>query len=80
MKKEGKLFVHIFSWPQDGVLSVPALTSSIGKIYLMNNPGKALDYTMEDGKIQVSLLEGAPDEINSVVVVEVAGLPEAAVK
>jgi alpha-L-fucosidase len=80
MKKEGKLFVHIFSWPQNEVLSIPPLTSPIGKIYLMNNLGKALDYTMEDGKIQVSLLEGAPDEINSVVVVEVAGLPEAAVK
>jgi hypothetical protein len=46
----------------------------------MNDPGKALDYTIEDGEIQVSLPENAPDKINSVVVVELAGLPEAAVK
>lgn len=76
-RKDGKLFVHIFSWPHDWVLSVPSLTNSIGKIYLMNDPGKALDYTIEDGKIQVSLPENAPDEINSVVVVEVEGLPKA---
>lgn len=79
-KKEGKLFVHIFSWPREGVLSIPALTNPIGKIYLMNDLGKALDFTIEDGKIQVSLPENAPNEINSVVVVELAGLPEAAVK
>lgn len=36
-------------------------------------------YTNDEGKIQVSLPENAPNEINSVVVVELAGLPEAAV-
>ncbi len=54
-KNEGKLFVHVFNWPQEGVLSIPALTNSIAKIYLMNDPEKALDYTVEDGKIQVTL-------------------------
>lgn len=78
-KMEGKLFVHVFNWPRGEVLSIPALTNSISIIYLMDDPGKSLDYTIEDGKIQFSLPENAPDEINSVVVVELAGLPEAAV-
>ena len=78
-KKEGKLFVHIFSWPKNRILSIPALKNSIGKIYLIQNPGKALGYTIEDGKIKVSLPENAPNKINSVVVIEVEGLPEAAV-
>ena len=39
-KKEGKLFAHVFSWPQDEMLLIPALKNSIAKIYLMNKPGK----------------------------------------
>jgi len=78
-KKDGKLFAHIFSWPQNRILSIPAMKNSIGKIYLMKNPEKALGYTIEDGKIKVSLPENDPNKINSVVVVEVGGLPEAAV-
>ncbi|WP_319502161.1 alpha-L-fucosidase [uncultured Draconibacterium sp.] len=76
-KKEGKLFAHVFSWPQDGILSIPAIKNSIAKIYLMNDPGKTLDYSLEDGSIRISLPMNAPNDYDSVVVLEVAGLPEA---
>ncbi len=73
-RKEGNLFAHVFTWPKNGLLSVPALSNSIGKIYLMNDPQKALDYVIENRQIRISLPKNAPDLINSVVVIEVEGL------
>lgn len=69
-KKEGKLFAHLCSWPKDATFSVPALTNPVTKVYLMNDPGKALDFTVEDGKIRISLPSKAPNEMDSVVVLE----------
>ncbi len=76
-RKEGKLFVHVFNWPQNGELTIPVLRNTIEKIYLMGDSEDVLDYTVNDGKINISLPEDAPDEIDQVVVVEVEGLPEA---
>ena len=78
-KKEGKLFAHVFAWPQNGMLSVPAIKNTITKVCLINDPGKALDYSVKDGEVQISLPTNAPDGDDSVVVLEVAGMPEAAV-
>ena len=78
-KKEGKLFAHVFAWPQNGVLSIPALKNSITRVYLMGDQDKALDYSVKDGKVQISLPTNAPDDDDSVVVLDVAGAPEAAV-
>jgi len=36
-----------------------------------------LNYTVNNGEIKISLPEDAPNEINSVVVIDVEGLPEA---
>jgi alpha-L-fucosidase len=76
-KKQGKLFVHVFSWPADGLLTVPSLTNSISKIYLLNDKTKSLKYTLSNGNILISLPVNAPNLTNSVVVIDVSGVPVA---
>ena len=79
-KKEGRLFAHLFVWPANGVFMVPTLTNSIQKIYLMNDPQNILDYSVKNGQIRISLPKKAPNKINSVVVIEVIGLPKVKTK
>jgi alpha-L-fucosidase len=74
-KKPGKLYVHIFDWPNDGIIKIPSLTNTINKIYLMNNPAELLDYNCGEN-ITVLIPEEAPNQINSVMVLEVDGIPE----
>ena len=77
-RKQGKLFVHVFTWPVDGQLLVPSLTNPISKIYLLNDPSKTLKYTESNGNLQISIPANAPDSINSVIVINVSGIPVAA--
>jgi alpha-L-fucosidase len=74
-KKNGKLYAHVFTWPSGGVLRIPALTNTISRVYLMNNPSAALSYTVSGGQINVTVPPGAPDGSDSVVCVEVSGVP-----
>ncbi|MER6495668.1 MULTISPECIES: alpha-L-fucosidase [Streptomyces] len=77
-KKNGKLFAHVFTWPTNGVLQIPALTNTVSRVYLMNNPSASLSYTISGGQINVTVPTTAPDASDSVVCVEVSGLPTAA--
>lgn len=76
-KKEGKLFVHVFDWPQNGVLEIPALSNPIKTIRLLSHPGKSLKYQLTSSTIKIEIPRGAPDKINSVIVAEVKGIPKA---
>ena len=78
--KTGKLYAHIFSWPANGLLKVPSLKNTIKKIYLLNDTNTSLNYKDSLGYITISMPATAPNKINSVVVIEVSGLPEAIVK
>ncbi|MEX1657858.1 alpha-L-fucosidase [Streptomyces pseudovenezuelae] len=77
-KKDGKLYAHVFAWPSGGVLQIPALTNTISRVYLMNNPSASLSYTVSGGQINVTVPTGAPDANDSVVCVEVSGVPTSA--
>ncbi|MGW2858877.1 alpha-L-fucosidase [Streptomyces sp. NPDC001205] len=74
-KKDGKLFAHVFTWPTNGVLQIPAITNTISRVYLMNNPSASLPYTVGNGQISVTVPKTAPDANASVVCVEVSGVP-----
>lgn len=77
-KKDGKLFAHVFTWPSNGVLQIPAITNTISRVYLMNNPSASLAYTVSAGQINVTVPATAPDASDSVVCVEVSGVPTSA--
>jgi alpha-L-fucosidase len=76
-KKTGKLYAHVFTWPANGLLKIPSLTNTINKIYLMNDTTASLNYTDSNGCITISVPANAPNAINSVVVVDVSGVPSA---
>ncbi len=79
-KKSGKLYAHVFSWPSNGLLKVTPLNNTINKTYLLNDTNSLLSYNESLGYLTISVPEKAPNEINSVVVIEVQGLPKELVK
>lgn len=74
-KKNGKLFAHVFTWPTNGTLGIPAVSNTINRVYLMNNPSVSLSYSVSGGQINVQVPATAPDSNVSVVCVEVTGMP-----
>ena len=75
-RKPGKLFLHLFEWPEDGRLVIPGLKNKIQTAYLLADPDRrALEVRGgSDGPI-VHLPSERPDPINSVVVLEIEGEP-----
>jgi alpha-L-fucosidase len=76
-KKSDKLFAHVFTWPAGRLLKVPSLKNSINKIYLLNDTATLLNYSDSNGYIRIDLPEKAPNSINSVIVIDVSGVPAA---
>lgn len=74
-RKSGKLFAHVFTWPTNGTLQIPLIHNTVNRVYLMSNPTASLNYTVSGGTINVSVPATAPDANDSVVVVEVTGMP-----
>ncbi|MEU3889900.1 alpha-L-fucosidase [Streptomyces sp. NPDC029041] len=74
-KKSGKLFAHVFTWPTNGTLQIPAVHNTINRVYLMNNPSVSLNYSVSGGQINVQVPTTAPNANDSVVCVEVTGMP-----
>lgn len=72
-QKPGKLYLHVFDWPQ-GELLVPGLKSKVTKAYLLADK-KPLEIAVQDGGVAVKLPKEAPDKIATVVVLEIEGTP-----
>lgn len=76
-KKADKLFAHVFSWPANRLLKVPSLTNTINKVYLLNDPSTSLSFKDSAGYIKIMVPANAPNPYNSVVVIDVSGIPTA---
>ena len=74
-KKPGKLYAHVFNWPGAEPVQVPVPSNAISRVYLLNNPNTSLSYTISGGKIVIAVPVGAPNTMDSVVVVAVAPPP-----
>ncbi|MFA6403605.1 MAG: alpha-L-fucosidase [Salinivirgaceae bacterium] len=79
-KKDGKLYTHVFSWPANGLLEIPLLTNAINRIYLLNDTTTSLNYKDTLGYIRISVPVNAPNSNNSVIVIDVTGVPKATIK
>jgi len=66
------LYFHVFDWPSDGKLVIPGLKNEIKQAYLLSD-WKQRETTQDESGTTISLPEQAPDEVNSVVVVQVSG-------
>ena len=71
--KSNKLYFHVFDWPTDGKLEVPAIKNKIIKAYLLANKKRLKFAKSDDGKIVIDVPEDAIDEAATVIVVEFKG-------
>ena len=72
------LYLHVFRWPEEGILRVPGLTASILSVRLLSDPSRKLSFRSEGGDLLIELPERMPDPISTVVVLDTRGTPEIA--
>ena len=68
--KPGVLYLHLFNWPEDGSFELPGLESEVAKILLLAD-GRACKFEQSDGILTIDLPQHAPDEIASVIRIEI---------
>jgi alpha-L-fucosidase len=74
--KPGKIYLHVFDWPEDGKLRVPGLVSKAESAYLLADADKILNVEYMNGYAVISMPKNAPDPIVSVAVLEFKEEPE----
>lgn len=74
-----RLYLHVFQWPGDGKLLVPGLSNKPLKAFLLSDAGQAaLAASAQEAGVIVRLPDKAPDPIDTVVVLDIAGAPNVA--
>ena len=68
--KPSKLYLHVFNWPSDGNLVVPAIGKPVKRAYLLSASKQSLTVSQTSGGLSVKLPASAPDPIATVVVLE----------
>jgi alpha-L-fucosidase len=72
--KGNLLYLHIFDWPENGVLKLDRLKNRIKRSYMLVKPSEELSFTRQDCWL-INLPTAPSDPINSVLVVELDGDP-----
>jgi alpha-L-fucosidase len=73
-RKADKLYLHVFDWPKDGQLRVP-LQNAARAAWLLSSPGQKFAVTREADRLTIAVPAAAPDAVDAVVVLEIAGEP-----
>ncbi len=69
--KPGKLYAHVFAWPPERTLQVPANDLRITRVYLLADPDRtALRTEAGPNGVTIHLPSEAPDNIVSVIAIE----------
>ncbi|MGA3170748.1 MAG: alpha-L-fucosidase [Chthoniobacteraceae bacterium] len=72
-QKGGKVYLHVFAWPEEGKLVVP-IPNGVKQAYLVADPNHAaLSVTPSDHGTTILLPAQAPDPIDTVIALEVSG-------
>jgi alpha-L-fucosidase len=71
-RKGNVVYLHVYHWPEDGVLRVP-LPNSVDKAYLLVDRTRKLQWQTKKGELFLQLAGSAPDPIDSVVAIHVIG-------
>lgn len=76
-QKDKKVYAHVFTWPTTGKLEATAIAKGkIKRIYLLNDSEKTLKYSVSKDIIKITVPKNAPDENDSVVVIEYSSIPK----
>lgn len=70
-----RLYLHIFEWPKDGVLTLKGLDNKVHKAMLLDGK-RPLKATTDVNGITLTLPQTPPDSINSVVKLSIFGKPK----
>lgn len=74
------LYLHVFDWPSDGLLPV-AIANEVVECRLLADPSRKFEVDPSEAEgLMVKLTDDAPDEIASVVVLQVKGEPNVLVR
>jgi alpha-L-fucosidase len=76
--RKGKLYLHVFNWPADGRLGVPAIRNPVKNAYVLGDKRNRLNVNSASHGLEVSRLGQAPHPAVSVIVIELDGEPTAA--
>ena len=76
-QKGNKVYAHVFTWPANGTLTASVLPGTISKVYLLNNTGTSLSYSVSGSNINISIPTAAPNANDSVVVIEYSSISNA---
>lgn len=68
-RKGDKLYLHVFKWPGDGVLTVP-MRGEPKRAYLLSAPDRLLSFAGTNDGLRVEVAVTAPDPVASVLVLE----------
>jgi alpha-L-fucosidase len=75
--KPGCLYAHVFDWPRDRMLRLPAIRNMIDRVRLPGRSAKPLPFRRTGEGIEIDLPARPPDPWDSVIVLDVDGAPEA---
>jgi len=71
-----RIYLHVFDWPENHRLELAGLKNEVNKAYLLSDKEKSLPFSKsEDNRVMIQLPEIQPDQINSVIVLEIDGHP-----
>jgi alpha-L-fucosidase len=68
--KPDRIYLHVFNWPSDGNLKVPAWGKSVKRAYLLASPKSKLAFTENTEGVNLQVPASAPDAIATVIVLE----------
>ncbi len=70
------IYLHVFSWPSDATLRVPGLRTEVRSAYLLVDAAHKLKVTEDHGVTAIALPTRAPDDVDSVVVLQLTARPQ----
>ena len=70
--KNTRLYLHVFDWPKNGIITLGGIENKAVKAYLLADK-KAIPVSSKDNSIIVKLPSADVDTINTVIVLEIAG-------
>ena len=71
-----KLYLHVFDWPENGLLQLKGLRNKVLKVATLANRERALSFKQDAGVVEIKVPREPLDPINSVLVMEIEGTAE----
>ena len=77
-RKDGTVYLHVFDWPGDGILRIPALANRLRRVSLLAAPEVDLATDVADDQWTIHVPPQGLDSIATVITIDVEGTPRLA--